>query len=124
MTDCYCDYDPPDFYHAEIRKARKPHKCVECSGVIAASEHYEHVRGKWDGGLDSFDTCQRCLDIRTWVKNSVPCFCMVHGNMNEEAKEAIDDAIWRAPAETVGLRFGFLRLIVKRDRLNQERRAA
>ena len=32
---CYCDYDPAEFYHREERKARKPHKCGECSRKIS-----------------------------------------------------------------------------------------
>lgn len=122
--DCYCDYDSPEFCHTEIRKARKPHSCSECRGVIAIGEQYEHVRGKWDGNVCTIQTCLRCLDIRTWVTNSVPCFCWAFGNMIENAREAIGAAVWRAPDETVGLRFGFLRRLVKRDRLNRERRAA
>jgi hypothetical protein len=32
MSDCYCDYDQPEFYRAEVAKARKTHKCYECGG--------------------------------------------------------------------------------------------
>lgn len=118
--DCYCDYDLPEFYQTETRKARKPHKCWECRGIIAAGEQYEYARGKWDGDLQVFKTCIRCLEIRTWVKNSVPCFCWGHGNMTDDAREAIYDAATRAPEEAIGLRFGLLRRIVKRDRFNRD----
>lgn len=121
--DCVCDYDPPSFYHQEIRKARKPHKCNECGTPILPGERYEHVRAKWDY-VDNLDTCERCLDIRQWVKNNVPCFCWAHGNMIEDAKEAVEEAHFRAPSETVGLRFGFLRRIALRDRVKAKRRAS
>jgi hypothetical protein len=26
---CICDYDAPEFYHCQIRKARKAYKCYE-----------------------------------------------------------------------------------------------
>jgi hypothetical protein len=32
--DCFCGYDAPSFYVAEVRTARKQHKCYECSGAI------------------------------------------------------------------------------------------
>jgi hypothetical protein len=28
MSDCYCDYDQPEFYRAEVAKARKTHKSM------------------------------------------------------------------------------------------------
>jgi hypothetical protein len=124
MIDCYCDYDPPEFYHRELRRARKPHKCHECAHVIAPGDHYEHVRAKWDGFIDSFDTCEHCLDIRTWTKNNVPCLCWAHGNTIEDCREAIEEAAWRAPIEAAGLRFGFLRRLVLRDKFYAKRQAA
>ena len=120
--DCSCDYDAPQFYNRTIRKARKPHKCEECSGPILVGEKYEYVSGKWEW-VDEFKTCMRCHDIRQWVKNNVPCLCWAHGNMMEDCREAVNEAYYRAPTETVGLRFGFLRRIAARDKLNKMRRA-
>jgi hypothetical protein len=117
--DCFCDYDPPQFYHKEIRKARKPHKCCECTGMIAVGEKYEHVRGKWEGFLDTYDTCERCLDIWQWTKNNLPCLCWAHGNRIEACIEAVQEAMWRADDETRGLRFGLGRLLIKRRRHNE-----
>ncbi len=123
MTSCFCDYDPADFYVATIRTARKPHQCFECGAGILPGDKYEHVSGKWDGDrIATFITCERCRDIRQWVTNNVPCVCWAHGNMIEDAEAAIDDACSRAPADTVGLRFGFRRRIVARDRFNASRR--
>lgn len=112
MMDCYCDYDPPIFYSKSVVKAaRKPHRCDECSRPIAAGESYERISGKWDigYGISTFTTCSRCLDLRQWVTNNLPCFCWAHGSMLDDAKEAIDEATWRASDETRGLRFGWLR---------------
>jgi hypothetical protein len=66
MTDCCCyDYDPPEFYRAVIRTARHAHRCCECGEEIAPGRKYECVTGKWDGRLDSFKTCARCVNVRT-----------------------------------------------------------
>jgi ADP-ribose pyrophosphatase YjhB (NUDIX family) len=42
--------------------------------------------------------------------------------MIDDAKEAIEEAKYRAPDETAGLKFGFLRRLVIRDNLNRSRR--
>ncbi len=118
--DCSCDdYDRPEFYVATQPRARKQHRCDECGGSIKFGERYERVSAKWDSYVQKFCTCERCYDLRVWVKNNVPCLCIMHGDMNEEMRNAIDDAWWRAPEETIGLRFGFLRRLVLRDRHNK-----
>ena len=72
-------------------------------------EKYENVAGKWMGYFDTFKTCERCHDLRQWLVNSLPCFCWGYGGAFEEAAEQVDEACWRAPDETKGLRFGFWR---------------
>lgn len=124
MMDCYCDYDIPQVYRKRIPTARKRHRCYECGGAITIGEKYEYVASLCDGDFGTFKTCERCIDIRVWVKNNAPCFCWGHGNMIEDAREAIGDAWWRAPEETTGIRFGLLRRIAKRDRLNKARESA
>ena len=121
MMDCYCDYDPPSFYESSTPKARKQHRCEECGGPIVPGEKYEYVTGLWDGEFSYFKTCERCVDLRTWVRNNVPCLCWRHGSADDDCKEAVEDACSRAPTETAGLRFGLLRRIVIRDRLNDSR---
>lgn len=121
--DCFCDYDAPAFYNREIRKARKQHRCEECGGPILRGEQYEHVVGKWDY-VDTFKTCPRCLDLRTWTKNNVPCLCWAHGNMHEDCRETVNDAASRAREETVGLRFGFLRRLLAIEKFNAAHRLA
>lgn len=109
MVDCYCDYDPPSFYNLSTPKARKRHQCDECGRHIQPGEQYESATGKWEGCVSTFRTCSRCVDLRTWVKNNVPCLCWAHGNMLDDCKAAVVSAWERVPEETVGLRFGFLR---------------
>lgn len=124
MSDCYCDYDRPDFYVASIRRARKSRVCYECGGVIIPGDKYEYVSAKWDGYIDSISTCEHCRDMRVWTKNNVPCLCVMHGNQDEENELAIESAIDRAPDETRGLKFGYLRLKVARRRFYAQRRAS
>ena len=115
MTDCWCDYEPARFYCATVRRARKSHTCEECGATIAPGDYYEHVAGMWDF-ISVFKTCQSCRDLRMWTQNNVPCLCWQHGNANEDCLTAIKDACERAPEETIGLRFGFLRRKLMLDR--------
>lgn len=121
MLDCFCDYDAPEFYSCARPTAAREHRCYECGGTIKPGERYERVSGKWYGHFDEYKTCERCCDLRQWVQNNVPCFCWAHGNMQDDAAEAIYEARQRAPAETVGLYFGFLR---RRHRIAQHNNAA
>lgn len=119
--DCSCAYDAPSFYECRIVTARKRHQCEECTGTILTGERYEYVSGLWDGYFNYYKTCERCIDIRQWTKNNVPCLCWAHGNMIEDCREAVEEAHHRAPTETTGLRFGFLRRIALRDKFYKDR---
>ncbi len=115
--DCGCDYDPPSVYSHRVVTARKSYRCEECAAKINPGDRYETTFGVWDGYPETFRTCLDCVDVRTWVRNNVPCFCWAHGNMREDAQNAIEDAVCRAPDETRGLRFGFGRLLVKQRQM-------
>lgn len=104
--ECFCDYDPPEFYWAtKVKAARKEHHCDECQRTIKPGESYESVRGKWDGDVSMARTCQKCLDLREWVKAHVPCFCFAHHNVREDAIETARGWAHEAP----GLLFGAYR---------------
>ena len=121
---CECDYDSPSVYSATKPRARKRYCCEECGSPILPGDRYENVFGVWDGWATTFRTCEQCHDLRVWVKNNVPCLCVMHGNMDEEMSEAVESACYRAPDETRGLKFGFLRRKILRRRFNEQRRAA
>lgn len=116
--DCFCDYEPASVYSARTIKARKPYRCDECANHIRIGEEHEYVFGVWDRQPGTFRTCTDCTELRQWVRNNVPCFCWAHGNLRDDATEAVREAAFRAPEETRGLRFGFLRL-QKRQELNR-----
>lgn len=109
MTSCYCDYDAPEFYVKDTRRARKEYRCAECQCKIQKGEEHEHVAAKWEGEVSSIRTCKLCVTLRDWVVGNVPCACWSHGDMIEGLQSSIDDAVYRAPDETKGLAFGFLR---------------
>lgn len=119
--DCYCDYDSPEVYRSDIRKGRKQYSCYECAGKILPGDVHEYHFGVMEGNSYSGRTCIHCVEIRKYVRGNVPCFCWAHGNMLEDATNTIDEARYRAPDETVGLKFGFLRRVVLRDRFNTSR---
>lgn len=112
MSTCYCDHEPAQFYVAEIRTARKQHKCNECGRAVQPGERYEHVRAKWDGDMATVRTCVRCLSLREWVKAHVPCFCWAHHDMIEDAINTAQNYAHEAP----GLLFGAYRrrVLIKR----------
>jgi hypothetical protein len=107
--DCYCDYEPCEVYSARVARARKAYRCEECRAEIVPGEHYERAFGISYGMTFEAFTCARCCDLRQWVKNNVPCTCWAHGNLHEDLRNSVEAAASRAPDETRGLRFGFLR---------------
>jgi len=111
MNSCYCDYDSPEFYHKEVRLARKSHECDECGGRIVPGEKYEHVRGKWND-INTFKTCSRCLTLREFVLAHIPCSCWQHGNMIEDVMADAEAFSHEAP----GLLFGSYRRRVAIER--------
>lgn len=116
--DCYCDYETPTIYRSDTRRAKKRYGCEECSGEIFPGEIHEYHFGMCDGNSYFGRTCIHCVEIRRWVTGNIPCFCWAHGNMMEDARNAIDEAVYRAREETVGLKFGFLRRVFLRDKFN------
>lgn len=126
MIDCFCDYDPAHVYVASAPTARKRHRCYDCGGFVEPGEKHEKVFAVWERGdsPDTVRTCPRCLDLRTWVQNNVPCFCYMHGGLFETAKDAIEAAYDRARDEVTGLRFGYLRRRILLNKHNAAARAA
>jgi len=85
---CYCDFEEPSVYNKTTPKARKVHRCSECGATIQKGERYENVSGVWDGYADTYKTCERCLDLRNFVEDNVPCICWHHGNIIDECRDA------------------------------------
>lgn len=58
------DYELWDFCDSTMRKARKPHKCCECSREIPKGAQYEYIAGKCGGDFQDYKTCLDCMNIR------------------------------------------------------------
>jgi hypothetical protein len=111
---CICDYDNiPEFYKSKMRIAKKHHRCYECARTISPGEHYEYVSAKWDGDVSSVKTCQRCIDLRNYTTQNIPCVCWSHGNMIEDCIESLREYSHELP----GLLFGGYRrkVIIERS---------
>ena len=65
-----CDCSTTDFDSARcavevIRKARKPHECVECGETIPIGKHYEEATGiDAEGDPYRYRTCIGCANMR------------------------------------------------------------
>lgn len=86
---CMTDYDAPDFYFADSRKARKEHKCDECRRAIRPGEVYQYVSGKWDGRVGVYKTCLHCEVTQKWLRRE--CHGFVHGMTAEDIEEHASD---------------------------------
>jgi hypothetical protein len=66
MCVCYDDENGNlEFDFAAVRKARKPHKCIECRETIKAGQQYVYRSTKWEGDVSSWAVCLVCDD---WSK--------------------------------------------------------
>lgn len=113
MTDCYCDYgEPADVYTKKVVKARKVHRCYECSHSILPGQTYERVKSLYDGMWDVANTCPRCLDAREYITAHAPCFCWLHGSMLDDAKAVIE----QYRHESAGFYIGAMKRVLRAER--------
>jgi len=70
MMGCGCSIEiehdayATGFFREEWVKARKEHKCCECSRTILVGEIHEYVAGKWDHLVVQHRTCADCASVR------------------------------------------------------------
>ena len=89
---CYCDYDPVSFLiEREVKKSRKPHRCVECRGPVAVGESYRRRRYGFEGRVHNEAICARCCELIQWATISAPCFCYGFGNLMEDVRSMVED---------------------------------
>lgn len=51
-----------------VAKARKQHKCDECSRVIRPGESYFRFAGTWEGDFWSTRFCATCVKLIDWLQ--------------------------------------------------------
>lgn len=60
-----------DFITDSTPRAKRPHTCCECQGLIRPGEKYQRTAGRWDGRMDVFKTCTPCLETRDWATSQM-----------------------------------------------------
>jgi hypothetical protein len=61
MCDCeLIDWGAEDYSSSSQVRARKSHKCIECSSTIRVGETHTRTFQKWDGDVSSHRTCVGC----------------------------------------------------------------
>lgn len=73
MGDCgVCigtdDWEQGSFQCVTNPKARKEHKCCECSRTIVKRQMYERYAGCWGGSMECYKTCMDCVNIRDGLR--------------------------------------------------------
>ena len=116
MIDCYCDYDSPEVYSSRTVTARKSYRCCECSRAIDPGDRHEYAFGVSDGNTYQPRTCLTCVELRQFITINIPCFCWAHGNLFEDARNAVEAAYHAAADEVRGLAFGLGRRLVAAKR--------
>lgn len=97
---CSIDGDQPHAYSDHDRRARKDHKCDECSRTIERGETYRRAFSVYDGSVYTYKTCAHCQVGQAWLLEN--CDGFMHHGLIEEMEEH---------AQTYpDHRFGFLRI--------------
>jgi hypothetical protein len=71
-----CDLEQPDGYRELRRKARKPHKCGDCKGIIQSREFYLYISGIWNRKPENFSRCYDCHHVRCEITRETEEGCM------------------------------------------------
>lgn len=124
MTDCYCDYETPQFIRFADVLARRQHVCCECGCTIRPGETYESAVGKWDGLIDRYKTCPACKELRQWWDANRPCFCWCFGSLHDDIGDDVEHDGHIMLREAPGLLFELGRKVVAIQRRAKADRAA
>ena len=86
-----CRVDYGDGYSAfsstSFPKAKKHHRCNECSRIIVIGENYEKNSGKYDGDMFTHKMCAHCsVAAKLLIKK---CDGYVYGEVFEDLEEHI-----------------------------------
>lgn len=83
------DAELPRVYNTQMRCARKPHKCRECSDRIEVGHPYEVATGLYEWGWGEFKTCLPCVAVREEAIARVETFLSYHGGLFDELDEHV-----------------------------------
>lgn len=95
--------EAPTIYEDVVRKARKVHKCCECSEPILVGENYCYFKGLYDGSWSSYKQHTRCRDLMNEVSNVWHPDCVAFTEVKEAYLELniVDDFNGLVPAAWV-----------------------
>lgn len=86
------DYDPPEVWRDEKRRARCTHRCGECGRDIVKGETYEVCAGLTDGRWFGGKTCEHCVAAREWLMRI--CSGYLVGGVQEELANHIGESFY------------------------------
>lgn len=64
------DMDPRGFSHTRMVRARRPHRCCECSRTIMPGEVYERTKALYEGRFDTYHACAHCVPAKAWLSDN------------------------------------------------------
>ena len=71
-----------------VKRARKEHRCYECSAVIPPGSNYTSVFGVWDGEGTTYKFCDACWELmHEFTDGNAVCFGVLWGNFGEAWSE-------------------------------------
>ena len=70
-------------------RARKPHRCSECSRVIEPGETYHRHSFVFDGKISTSRCCAHCQVARSWLQNE--CGGWVYGDVINDIAYHVSD---------------------------------
>ena len=90
--------------HDRNQKARKEHKCSECSRVIQVGETYNVQRAVFDGCADSYKTCAHCQVVQSWLQKECGGYMYhgVHEDIDQHRNEGYGFGVTRLSAGISG----------------------
>lgn len=72
MSDCE-DLERPEFMDYRLQRARRSHRCCECSAEIKKGQSYHRYAGKWNGTFCAYKICVDCQQKRQEIEESGCC---------------------------------------------------
>lgn len=102
-----CAIDNSDYtfqFYTTLRpvRARKPHRCDECSRNIAAGETYYYAFGVFGGHGEGYHICAHCCVAVAWLQRN--CGGFLHGGVQDDIEEHFREAgFWPVGRYVVGM---------------------
>lgn len=100
-----------DFWRVLHRKARKQHRCVDCSRTIEKGEPLIYCSGMYDGVFSDMYQCQHCNEAARWLQEV--CGGFLYGAVLEDLEEHMHEIIHKRRLSlgrlVIGMRKGWMK---------------